>query len=80
MLDDESPTPTNLGNDHGSIVKEYSRMRHFGKPKAKHESLCSKWTISYHCGESCSSNMVSKSSLLEPRLRGGVVKNLFLNF
>ena len=21
------------------------------KPKAKYESLCSKWTISYHCGD-----------------------------
>ena len=24
MLDDESPTSTNLGNDHGFIIKEYS--------------------------------------------------------
>ena len=32
----------NLGNDHGFI----------GKGIQSHESLCSKWTISYHCGES----------------------------
>ena len=31
----------------------------WGSPKQSHESLCSKWTISYHCGESCSANMVS---------------------
>ena len=24
MLDDESPTSANLGNDHGFIIKEYS--------------------------------------------------------
>ena len=28
-----------------------------GIPKQSHDSLCSKWTISYHCGESCSSNI-----------------------
>ena len=26
-----------------------------------HESLCLKWTISYHCGESCLSNMLSET-------------------
>ena len=59
MLDDGSPTSTNLGNDHGFISEEY--LLHWyeafwGNPKQSHESLCSKWTISYHCGESCSSN------------------------
>jgi len=38
VLDDESPTSPNLGNDSGFINKEYSlslgRMP-FGKPKAK---------------------------------------------
>ena len=53
----------NLGNDHGFIIKEYYLHWYeafWGRPKQSHESLCSKWTISYHCGESCSSNMVSK--------------------
>ena len=32
-------------------------MRPFRKsPKQSHESLCLKWTISYHCRELCSSN------------------------
>ena len=64
MLDDESPTSANLGNDHGFIIKEYSLHwceDSWGSPKQNHESLCSKWTISYHCRESCSSNMVSES-------------------
>ena len=33
-----------------------NKTRPFGNPKQSHENLCSKWTISYHCGESCSSN------------------------
>ena len=60
---DESPTSANLGNGHGSIIKEYSLHwceAFWGSPKQSYESLCSKWTISYHCGESCSSNMVSE--------------------
>ena len=44
----EECTLADLGNDHEFINKE--------SPKQNHESLCSKWTISYHCGESCSSN------------------------
>ena len=59
VLDDESPTSANLGNDHEFINKEYSPHWYetfWGSPKQTHESLCSKWTISYHCGESCSSN------------------------
>ena len=31
--------------------------------KQSHESLCSKLTISYYCGELCLSNMVSKPCL-----------------
>ena len=45
----------NLGNDRGFISKEYISigMRPFGEnPKQNHESLCSKLTISYNCGES----------------------------
>ena len=66
LLDDESPTSVNLRNDHGFIVKEYYLHWYeafWGSPKQSHESLCSKWTISYHCGESCSSNMVSSNAL-----------------
>ena len=54
----------NLGNGHGFIIKEYTLHwceAFWGSPKQSHENLCSKWTISYHCGESCSANMVSKS-------------------
>ena len=61
MLDDESPTSANLGNDHGFIIKEYSFHWYeafWENPKQSYESLCSKWTISYHCGESCSSNKI----------------------
>ena len=64
LLDDESPTSANLGNDHEFIIEEYTLHRYgafWGSPKQSHESLCSKWTISYHCGELCSSNMVSES-------------------
>ena len=60
MLDDESPKSANLGNDHGFINKEYSLYwfeAFWGSPKQSHESLCSKWTISYYCEESCSSNI-----------------------
>ena len=41
----------------------------WGNQKQSQESLCSKWTISYHCGESCSSNMISegKSSNVKQR-------------
>ena len=62
MLEDESPA--NLGNDHVFINKEYSLHwdeAFWGSSKQSHESLCSKWTISYHCGESRSCNMVSES-------------------
>ena len=50
---DESPTLANLGNDYGFIIKEYSLHwfeAFWGSPKQSHESLCSKWTISYYCG------------------------------
>ena len=47
---DESPTSVNLENDRGFIVKEYSI-------KQIYENLYSKWVISYHCGESCSSTI-----------------------
>ena len=50
MLDDESHTSTNLGNNHRFINKEYSLHWYeafWGSPKQNHESLCSKWTISY---------------------------------
>ena len=57
-------TSANLGNDHVFISEEY--LLHWYEtgwesPKQSHESLCSKWTILYHCGESCLSNMVSES-------------------
>ena len=60
---DESPTSANLGNDHEFIIKEY--YLHWyeafsGSAKQSHERLCSKWTISYHRGELCSTNMVSE--------------------
>ena len=51
MLDDESPTSANLGNGPGFISEVF-----WGSSKQSHESLCSKWTISFYCGESCSSN------------------------
>ena len=63
MLDDESLTSVNLMNDHGFINKEYSLHWYetfWENPNQSHERLCSKWTISYHCGESCSFNMVSE--------------------
>ena len=50
-----SPTLANLGNDHGFIGKEIHLHWYevfWGSPKQRYESLCSKWTISYHCGES----------------------------
>ena len=40
-------------NDHGHWCEAF-----WGSPKQNHENLCSKWTISYHCGESCSSNTI----------------------
>ena len=43
VLDDESPTSANLGNDHGFIIKEYSLYlaeAFWGSPKQSHESLC----------------------------------------
>ena len=52
---DESPISANLGNDRGFIIKEYSIHWY----ETFWES--SKWTISCHCGKSCSSNMVSES-------------------
>ena len=45
MLDDESPTSANLGNDHGFINKEYILHLYevfWESPKRNHESLCSK--------------------------------------
>ena len=62
VLDDESPTSANLGNDHEFIIKRYSlhwNETFWENPKQNHESLYLKWTISYHCGESCSSNSAS---------------------
>ena len=59
MLDDESLTSTNLGNDHGFIIKEYSLHWYeafWGSPKQSHDLM----TISYHCGESCSTNNTDK--------------------
>ena len=47
--------------DHEFIINEYSPHWYeafWGSPKQIHESLYSKWTISYNCGESCSSNIV----------------------
>ena len=44
-----------VGSDHEFINKEYISigMRPFGEAKKQnHESLCSKWTISYCCGGS----------------------------
>ena len=47
---DESPTSANIGNDHGFIKNTISIgiETFWGSPKQSHESLCSKWTISYH--------------------------------
>ena len=70
MLDDGSPTSTNLANDHGFINKEYSLHWYeafWGNPKQSHESLCSKWTISYDCGESCSSNKQNQAKKNQPQ-------------
>ena len=53
-----SPTLANLVEDHAFIRRN---------TKQSHESLCSKWTISYHCGES----KVSQSTLL-----GGLASSL----
>ena len=53
----------NLGNDHEFIIKEYSLHScevFRGSLKQNHKSLCSNGTILYHCGESCSFNMISK--------------------
>ena len=63
-LDVEGVGWKSLGNDHGFIIKEYYLYWNevfWGSPKQSHESLFSKWKISYHCGESCSSNIVSES-------------------
>ena len=46
------PTLTNLGNDHEFISKGIHLHRYeafWGSPNQRLESLCSKWTISYHC-------------------------------
>ena len=59
MLEDESLTSANLGNNYGFIIKEYSLHCYeafWGSPAQSHESLCSKWTISYHYRDSYSSN------------------------
>ena len=58
-----------LENDHEFINKEYSLYwcEAFWEAQSKAESLYSKWTISYNCrisyhrGESCSSNKLSES-------------------
>ena len=45
-----SPTLVNLVEDHGFISEAYYLHRYeafWGSPKQTHESLCSKWTISY---------------------------------
>ena len=45
----------NLRNDHEFITKEYISigMRPFGEAVSKTMRVyCSKWTISYHCGDS----------------------------
>ena len=50
-----SPTLVNLVENHGFISEEYYLYWYeafWESPKQSHESLCSKWTISYHCGES----------------------------
>ena len=40
LLDDESPTSTDLGNDHGFITREYSlHWYEAGSPKQSHESF-----------------------------------------
>ena len=57
------PPQANLGSDHGFINKEYFLHWYeafWGSPKQSHGSLFPKWIISYHCGESCSSSMVSE--------------------
>ena len=49
-----SPTLVNLVEAHGFISEEYYLHWYeafWGSPKQSHESLCSKWTISYHYGE-----------------------------
>ena len=50
-----SLTLVNLVEDHEFISKEYYLHWYeafWGSPKQNHESLFSKWTISYHYGES----------------------------
>ena len=49
-------SPANLGNDHDELISKKSSplVRHdafWVSPKQSHESLYSKWTISYRCGE-----------------------------
>jgi len=66
LLDDESLTSNNLGNDHGFIIEECSLHWYeafWGSPKQSYESLCSKWTISYYYGESV--HLTHPSGLLE---------------
>ena len=49
-----SLTLVNLVEDHGFISEEnylHWYEAFWGSPKQSHESLCSKWTISYHCGD-----------------------------
>ena len=61
ILLDESPAK--FRNDHGFIIKKYYLQWNeifWGSPKQSNESLYSKWTISYYCEESCSTNMVSE--------------------
>ena len=61
---DESRTSANLGNNHTFIIKKYYLPLVgvlLDNLKSNYESSCSKWTISYHCEEPCSSNMISES-------------------
>ena len=51
LLDDECPTSANLGNDHEFIRDKYILHWYetfWRSPKQSHESLGSKWTISYN--------------------------------
>ena len=60
-----SPTLVNLVEDHEFISEEFYLHWYeafWGSPKESHESLRSKWIISYHCGESCSSNISNPST------------------
>ena len=56
-------SPVNLVEDHGFISQKYyihwyEAFR--GNPNQSYESLCSRWTISYHCGD-VRSNVILES-------------------